>query len=136
MLNPDEQSAVIEKTRELCQAILQQPAVSSAREDIAAFMKDDAARADYQALVGKGQALQEKQERSLPLSEQEIAEFELHREKVLSNPVSKAFLDAQQAMQEVRHSINKYVSMSLETGKVPSVEDFQAATCGQGCHCH
>jgi cell fate (sporulation/competence/biofilm development) regulator YlbF (YheA/YmcA/DUF963 family) len=136
MLNLDEQSAVMEKTRELCQAILQQPAVASAREAIAAFMENEAAHADYQALIGKGQALQEKQERSLPLSEQEIADFESHREKVLGNPVAKAFLDAQQAVQEVRHSVNKFVSMSLETGKVPTVEDFQAATCGQGCHCH
>jgi cell fate (sporulation/competence/biofilm development) regulator YlbF (YheA/YmcA/DUF963 family) len=136
MPNDNGQNAVIEKTRELCQTILQQPDIIAARGHISTFMGNEQAQADYQALVSKGQTLQEKQEQSVPLTDQEIAEFESHREKVLGNPVSRAFLDAQQSMQQVRHSVNKLVSMALENGQVPTEQDFEAASCGHGCNCH
>jgi cell fate (sporulation/competence/biofilm development) regulator YlbF (YheA/YmcA/DUF963 family) len=136
MPNENEPSAVTEKTRELCQAILQQPEIISAQGHISVFMSNPQAQADYQALVTKGQALQEKQEKSIPLTDEEIAEFESHREKVLGNPVSRAFLDAQQSMQQMRHSVNKFVSMALESGRVPTEQDFESASCGHGCNCH
>jgi cell fate (sporulation/competence/biofilm development) regulator YlbF (YheA/YmcA/DUF963 family) len=135
-MSQNEQNAVIEKTRDLCRTILEQSAVTSALSKMQAFMNNPQAQADYQALVEKGQALQEKQERSVPLSQDEVADFEAHREKVLASPVSRDFLDAQQALQEIRHSVNKYVSMALDKGQVPTEEDFASASCGHGCHCH
>jgi cell fate (sporulation/competence/biofilm development) regulator YlbF (YheA/YmcA/DUF963 family) len=135
-MSPNETNTVIEKTRELCQTILQQPSLISARQHMDAFLGDEPARTQYESLVNKSQALQKKQEMSVALSEEEIADFETHRETVLGNPVSRAYLDAQQDLQEIRHSVNKLISMSLETGRVPSVEDFQSASCGHGCHCH
>jgi cell fate (sporulation/competence/biofilm development) regulator YlbF (YheA/YmcA/DUF963 family) len=136
MPEQNEASAVIQKTRELCEAILQEPGMSSARARITAFSSDPQAQTDYEALVSKGQTLQDKQQRSIPLTDEEIADFEAHRERVLGNPVARGFLDAQQAIQEVRHSVNKYVSMTLETGRVPTPEDFEGASCGHGCNCH
>jgi cell fate (sporulation/competence/biofilm development) regulator YlbF (YheA/YmcA/DUF963 family) len=136
MLDQNERNTVIEQTRQLCQAILAQPGMSSVRERIDAFLGNEQARADYDALVSQGQSLQEKQERSVPLSEEEIADFESRRQKVFDNHVSRGYLEAQQALQEVRHSVNKLLSMSLESGQVPTAEEFQAATCGHGCNCH
>jgi cell fate (sporulation/competence/biofilm development) regulator YlbF (YheA/YmcA/DUF963 family) len=136
MLSQNEQSAVLSKARELCQTILQQPSMVSARERIDAFLGNEEASSLYQSLITKGQALQQKQQLSMTLSDEEIADFESHREQVLANPVSKAFLDAQNEMREISHSVNKFLSMTMETGQAPSDEEFQSATCGHGCNCH
>ena len=135
MLNQSEQSAVIGKTQELCQTILDQPGMVSARQRIEAFLGDESARSQYQNVVTKGQELQQKQQTSTPLSDQEIAEFESSRDQLMQNPIAKGFLDAQEQMRELHHSVNKFVSMTLESGRVPTTEDFEAATCGNGCSC-
>src|SRR3982751_6805996 len=103
-------SLITDKTRELCQAILDQPDLRSARQRIDAFVADDKARAQYEGLMAKGQGLQQKQQRSQPLNEQEIAAFEKERETLLANPVARGFLDAQEELHHVHHSITEYVS--------------------------
>src|SRR5262249_37427423 len=70
-----EETPVHQKTRELCQAILDQPNMQSIRQRIDAFMGDQKARAQYDTLVTKGQALQEKEQMSVPLSREEITDF-------------------------------------------------------------
>ncbi len=125
------------KTRELCQAILEEPRMQAARQRIDAFMGDRQAREQYDALVSKGQALQEKQHQSQPLSGAEISDFESHREALLNNPVARDFLDAQEEVHEVQHSIQKYVSKTLELGRLPSEEDLNGGGCcgDHGCGC-
>lgn len=126
----------MQKTRDLCETMLQQPSMVAARQQIDRFLQDPQAQEQYQALISKGQALQEKQERAQVLADAEIADFESHRDQVLGNPVSRGFLDAQEGMRELRHTLNKLLSMALESGRVPSDEDLQNATCGHGCNCH
>ncbi|MBI5386491.1 MAG: YlbF family regulator [Verrucomicrobia bacterium] len=135
MTNQTEDTAVVQKTRELCQTILDQPSMVLVRQRIDTFMGDDAARAQYQDLVAKGQALQEKQQHALPLSDEEVREFQSQREQLLQNPVACGFLDAQEQMRAVQHSVNKFLTMTLESGRVPTVEDVEAASCGHGCNC-
>ena len=135
MLNETEQNAVIGKTQELCRAILDQPSIVSARQRIDAFLGDETARSQYQQLVTKGQELQQKQQNSVTLTDEEVAAFESSREQLMTNPIAKGFLDAQEQMRELHHSVNKFVSMTLESGRVPTTEDFEAATCGNGCSC-
>ena len=125
-----------EKTRELCQAIVNQPEMPSIRRRIDAFLSDAAACGQYETLLGKGQALQEKRSQSLPLESAEIADFEKHRDALLNNPVARGFLDAQEELHELQHSIQKYVSKTLELGRVPSEADFDEGSCGHGCGCH
>src|ERR1035437_6206263 len=79
---------VTQKTQELCQAILDQPNLHSARQRISAFIADDRARGQYEALMTKGQALQQKQQQSQPLTGDEISDFEKQREALSSNPVA------------------------------------------------
>src|ERR1041385_292776 len=124
---------VLQKTRELCQAILDQPDLRSARQRIDAFVADEKSRAQYEGLMGKGQALQEKQQRSLPLSGEEISAFEKDREALLKNPVARGFLEAQEELHNVHKSVNQYVSKTLELGRMPSDADFQEDNCGHGC---
>lgn len=131
-----EESAVIQKTRELCQTLLEQPDVQSMRQRIDAFVADDRAKTEYDALMLKGQALQQKQQQGAPLSHDEITDFEKHREAFVNNPVAKGFLDAQEEMNQLQQSLGQYVSKTFELGRVPSPEDFDSGSCGHGCGCH
>ena len=125
-----------EKTLELCQTIAGQPEMLSIRKRIDTFMADNDARGQYEAVTTKGQALQEKQSKSLPLDGIEIADFERHRDALLQNPVARGFLDAQEELHEIQHSIQKQVSKTLELGRVPTDTDFDEGSCGHGCGCH
>ena len=57
-----EASPVMQKTKELVQTILDQPNMQSIRQRIDAFMGNEQARSQYDSLVNKGQALQQKQQ--------------------------------------------------------------------------
>jgi len=129
-------NAILDKTRELCAAIVAEPSMLSIRQRISTFMADDKSRAQYETLMNKGQALQEKQQRSLPLSGEEISEFERQRDALLANPVATGFLDAQQELHGIQESIHKHVSKTLELGRVPTAEDLAEGSCGPGCGCH
>src|SRR5215204_3535508 len=60
------ENVVIEKTRELCQTILNQPEYETIRKQVDAFFDDEQAQAAYQELSSKGEYLQHKQAQSLP----------------------------------------------------------------------
>ena len=124
----------MQKTRELCQTILNQPSMQSIRQRIDTFMADDKTRSQYDGLMEKGQVLQQKQQQSLPLSGEEIADFEKHRDALLQNPVARNFLDAQEELHEVQHSVQQYVTKTLELGRLPTEEDLSGG-CGHGCGC-
>jgi len=130
-------SAIIQKTKELCQAILEQPDMVSARKRIEAFIGDEKARTQYEGLMAKGQALQQKQQRSMPLTGEEISAFEKERDALLNNPVARGFLDAQEELHHVHQSINQYVSKTLELGRLPTDSDLggEEGHCGDGCGC-
>jgi cell fate (sporulation/competence/biofilm development) regulator YlbF (YheA/YmcA/DUF963 family) len=132
------ENGIIEKTKALCQAIVDQPEMSSIRQRIDSFMSDTAARGQYEAVMSKGQALQEKQSQGQQLADTEIADFEKHRDALLNNPVGRGFLDAREELHEIQHSIQKYVSKTLELGRVPTTEDMEDDhACGDGgCGCH
>lgn len=131
-----ETSAIKLKTKELCETILAEPSVTSIRQRIDKFMADDKARSQYETVMSKGQALHEKQHRSLPLSGEEISDFEKSREALLANAVARGFLDAQEELQEIQESIQKHVAKTLELGRLPIAEDFEGGSCGHGCGCH
>jgi len=131
-----ETSAVTEKTKELCQTILDDPAVGSIRQRIDAFMADEQARGQYETVMSKGQALNQKQQQSLPLSGEEITDFEKHRDALMGNPVARGFLDAQEEAQQIQQSIQEHVAKTLELGRLPTEEDLGGGSCGHGCGCH
>jgi cell fate (sporulation/competence/biofilm development) regulator YlbF (YheA/YmcA/DUF963 family) len=131
-----EETPVLQKTRELCQTILDQPNMQSIRQRIDAFMADADSRSQYEGLVNKGEALQQKQQNALPLSGEEIADFEQHRDTVLRNPVARDFLDAQEELHKVQQSVQQYVSKTLELGRLPTDEEIHGGSCGhESCGC-
>ena len=130
-----EESVITQKTRELCQAILDQPDLQSARQSMDRFMADDRARNQYENLMAKGHALQEKQSRSQQLTAEEISAFEKERDALMSNPVARGFLDAQEELHRVHESVNQQVSKTIELGRLPTEADFESGSCGHGCGC-
>ncbi len=135
MQTTTQETQITVKTKELCQAILDQPHLRSARQRIETFMADKPARAQYEDVMSKGQALQKKQQSSAPLTAEEISAFEKARESLLENPVARGFLDAQEQLHGVHHSVNQYVSKTLELGRVPTDADFDSGECEHGCGC-
>ncbi len=132
-----EETAIMRKTRELCETILDQPEMQAMRQRISQFMGDEKTRSQYEGLVNKGQALQQKQQMAQALTGEEISEFERERDSLLRNPVARGFLDAQDEMHKVQESIQKYVSKTLELGRLPSEEEMSDGCCNDhgGCGC-
>ena len=129
------ENVVVEKTRELCQTILEQPEYQAVRRHVDAFMNDQKAQEQYQLLSSKGEYLQHKQAQSLPLSGEEIAEYESHRESFFNNPVARDFVGAQQTIHKMQETVAQYVAKTFELGRVPSSEDFGSGSCGPSCGC-
>jgi cell fate (sporulation/competence/biofilm development) regulator YlbF (YheA/YmcA/DUF963 family) len=136
MTSTTEDTIILQKTRELCETIVQQPEFQEIRSRIDAFMANEEAKSQYQRVIEKGESLQQKQQMGLPLSNEEITEFEGHRESLVNNPVAKGFLDAQNQMHKVQESVGQYVAKTFELGRIPSAEDFDSGSCGSGCGCH
>jgi len=130
------EDAIIQKTKELCQTIVDQPQFQSLRRQVDAFLANEASKNQYQIVVEKGEALQQKQQTGMPLSNEEIADFEKQREILINNPIAKGFLDGQQEMHKVQESVGQYVAKTLELGRIPTSDDFPSESCGHGCGCH
>jgi len=135
MTTQTEENAILEKTKVLCQTIVDQPGMISLRQRIDTFLADSTACSQYETVVKKGQALQEKQAQGRQLESAEIADFEKHREALLNNSVARGFLDARAKLHEIQHSVQQYVSKTLELGRVPAAEDLEDHSCGDGCGC-
>ena len=91
-----EDSIIVQKTRELCQTILDHPDFQNVRQNIDAFMADEKAKQEYQSLVERSEELNHKQHQGVKLSDQEINDFQTHRERVVNNPLAANFIRAQQ----------------------------------------
>lgn len=131
------ETIVTQKTRELCQALLEESSLRAARQSIDAFLADNKAQSHYEQLMAKGQALQDKQRAGQPLNGQEIADFEQDRDALLANPIARNFLQAQEQLHEVQEAIHKQVDKTLQLGHLPTSEDLEeGGSCGHGCGCH
>ena len=130
------ESGIIQKTLELCRTILEQPEFQVTRRQIDSFMADEQAQTQYQLVMQKGDLLQHKQQMGLPLTNEEILEFEQQRDALVNNAVAQGFIAAQQHMHGVQESVGQYLSKTFELGRLPSSEDFNSGSCGSGCGCH
>lgn len=135
MQTTTDETVIIAKTRELCQTIIDQPEYQSIRKRVDTFLGNEEAKNQYQIVVEKGDALQQKQQFGLPLDGEEITEFERNRETLLKNPVAQDFLDAQQQIHQIRESVMQFVTKTFELGRVPTMDDFNSGGCGPSCGC-
>lgn len=126
-----EESAVMVQTRALCERLAADPQVAELQACVERFLNDDAARLQYQSVHEQGEGLHEKQHAGIQLGTAEIRAFEAAREALFENAVARDFLAAQQELEQLRKQIGKYVSLTLELGRVPTEDDF--ASSGGGC---
>jgi cell fate (sporulation/competence/biofilm development) regulator YlbF (YheA/YmcA/DUF963 family) len=136
--NTETQDAVLQKTRELCEAIVQQPSFKDIRRRMDAFLADTEAQAQYECLSELGQQLHDKQRQGLTLTHAEIAAFDRQRDLFTANPVASAFVEAQEEMHQLQQKVVRYVSKTLELGAVPSEDQLAEGDCcggGGGCNC-
>lgn len=135
-----EDTPVIQKTKELCQTILEQPAYQAMRQAIDAFLGDAASVQQYRDLCDQQDALGQKQEQGLPLTDAEIAAFETAEASFLANPSAQAFIRSQRQMQDIEKTVGQYVRKTFELGRLPQEDDFGGGCgsggCGSGCGCH
>lgn len=131
------ESLVAQKTRELCEAILNDPTYTMQKRRIETFLANDSAKAAYQSLAEKGEHLNHKQQQGVRLSPEEIADYEKDRDALVANPIAAGFIEAQREMHKVQEEVNQYVSKTLEIGRVPTEEEMSdGGGCGSGCGCH
>jgi len=128
----EDDSAVMSKTRDLCETIANDAEYKGLLAKVEAFLGDDAARLTYQSVQERGQELNQKQQSGLELAESEIAEFESARSELLNNPVASDFLQAQQSLESIQMTVSRMLGMTLELGRVPTPEDIAQAA-GGGC---
>ncbi|MFT5495876.1 MAG: cell fate (sporulation/competence/biofilm development) regulator YlbF (YheA/YmcA/DUF963 family) [Kiritimatiellia bacterium] len=137
-LDQAKETPVIEKARELCDVLASQSSFKALQASVQAFMDSSEVQAMYHGLGSKQAALQEKQQSGMPLSDEEIADFDKDRDDLLANPIAKGFLDAQKSMKELQKTFNSYLSLTFELGRCPTsdeVDEEQNASggcCGGG----
>jgi cell fate (sporulation/competence/biofilm development) regulator YlbF (YheA/YmcA/DUF963 family) len=129
-----------DKIRELCEALLEDENVVSARGRVAGFMNNPAATAGYGKLAELSEQLQRKEMAGEPITEEEGQAFEALRKSTLSEPPVQAFMEARGMLQEIESFIMAYVSRTLELGRIPRENELVAnqggGGCGEGCGCH
>ena len=130
-----DEGIIIQKTRDLCEAILSQPTFQTLRHQIDAFLSNEEAKLQYQLLSERSEYLQHKQAQGSPLTNEEVADYEQQRELFINNPVARGFLSAQNEVQKVQESVSQYVTKTFELGRLPEPEDFHGGGCGHGCGC-
>lgn len=127
------------KTRELCATISADPEFQGLLGKVETFLEDKEARESYQNVHQQGQELQQKQQAGLKISDSEISSFETTRQHLFNNPVASEFMEAQQGLEALQSAVNRYLGLTLESGKVPTQEEMAAASgggcCGGGCGC-
>ena len=136
----EQSSAVIDKTKELCQAIIDEPEFKDLWTKVENFISNESAKSQYEALLMKQNQLHQKQRQGMKLSREDIQDFELQRDKLYENPVAMDFIVTQQELERVQRTVSQYVNLALELGRLPSEGDIAAAsgcsTCGtssSGC---
>ena len=107
----------------------------SIRKRIDTFLSDAGARSQYESVASKGQALHDKQHGGQPLEGADISDL-----KNIATPAAKSrgarFSGCAGGASRIQHSIQKYVSKTLELGRVPNDADLEEGSCGDGCGCH
>ncbi|MGL4401735.1 MAG: YlbF family regulator [Luteolibacter sp.] len=129
-----EDSAVIEKTKELCAQIASDPSFLKLQADVERFLADDSARLQYQSVHERGEELHHKQHAGVELGASEIREFESAREALFENAIARDFLAAQRELETLQKQIGKYVGGTIELGRVPTADELaeKGGCCGGG----
>lgn len=128
------QNGILEqKTIAFCKEIVALPDFAEFRKDVEAFLEDQEAQRIYREAAEYGEELYLKQRAGTAITDDELEEYEIKRKALLDNEVARKFLIAQDTFRQVQDLVLRYVTKTLELGRVPSAEDFYG--CGSDCSC-
>ncbi|MEC5128506.1 YlbF family regulator [Verrucomicrobiales bacterium BCK34] len=129
-------SAILEKTRELCSLILQSGEYQENVAKIDAFFKDDDAQASYREFAQLGEELHKKQHDGA-LEQSDIEGYETKLAALKADPITGAFMGAEENLNGIVQQVSKQVGKTLELGRLPEPEDLQDSGCcsSGGCGC-
>ncbi|MEM7145091.1 MAG: YlbF family regulator [Verrucomicrobiota bacterium] len=132
-----EGTTIEEKAQELCQWVVDSPKFVEARDKIVAFLQDQDAQLLYRAYHEKGMEISQRQHEGDGPTGADLTEFENLEEKARENPVADAFMNSEAEMNDIFTTVTKYLQRTLQTGSVPTSEDFADSECcgNSGCGC-
>jgi cell fate (sporulation/competence/biofilm development) regulator YlbF (YheA/YmcA/DUF963 family) len=129
-------SAILDKTRELCSLILQSGEYRENVSKVDAFFKDEAAQAAYRDFSRLGERLHERQHAG-ELTQADIDGYDREMAALRANPVAAGFMDAEETFNGIVGQISKLVGKTLELGRLPEPDELDGGCCGGGgCGCH
>jgi cell fate (sporulation/competence/biofilm development) regulator YlbF (YheA/YmcA/DUF963 family) len=134
VLSPN--SAILDKTRELCSLILQSGEYQENVSKIETFFKNEEAQAAYKEFAELGEELHQKQHAGV-LSDEDVADYDGKLKALKADPVTGAFMQAEETLNGMVAQISKTVGKTLELGRLPEPEDMEEGGCcgGGGCGC-
>ena len=135
-MSMDDVALIEQKAGELCAAIVAHKDFPEMFRKLDAFLNDELAKFEFQMLNDRANLIQQKQMSGIPVTPEEMGEFEALRESVLSRPVSSGFMEAQEKMREINQLVYPMLSKTFEIGRVPVPDDFLNDCCNQGCGTH
>ena len=116
VLSPN--SAILDKTRELCTLILQSGEYQENVSKIETFFRNDDAQASYKEFAALGETLHQKQQAGL-LSDEDVAGYDEKLKALKADPVTGEFMEAEQTLNGIVAQISKTVGKTLELGRLP-----------------
>ena len=125
-----------EKTRELCQFLLEDASYAAAQGRIDAFEEDKEAQDLYRNWQKKGSELHHMHQEGREPGEEDIAEMERLKGLLMDNPVGADFIEAEETLNSMFGKVMKMVQKTLQDGVVPSDEDLDECCGNSGCGCH
>ena len=123
------ESPITQRTLDLCQAIVEQEDFQALKQKLDVFMGNELLKFEYQQINGLGDLLRMRQSQGLELPQEEIAKFEVLRDKFMSDPVAQGFLDAQDQLQQLHEVVSRFLNKTFELGKRPEYEDVHDGSC-------
>jgi cell fate (sporulation/competence/biofilm development) regulator YlbF (YheA/YmcA/DUF963 family) len=130
------QSIIEQKTRELCEAIVASPGFEEMFRKLDNFMNDEMAKFEFQMVNDRASLLHQKESAGVPITPEELSDFEALRDSVLNKPVAQGFLEAQQQVQALQKLFYPMLAKTFEVGRVPTPDDFLNDNCSEGCGLH
>lgn len=131
-----EVSTIEKRIQELCEAIVADSGIKTARDQAETFLADEEAVALYRDMATLGRSLHHKQHQGEEPTPMEMNRYTDLQNRCDAHPLVSAFIEAQETLGDVAELVNKYVSKTLERGSVPSESEVRSGGCGEGCGCH
>jgi len=130
-------SAILDKTRELCTLILQSGEYKDSASKIDTFFNDKDAQKSYRAFSKLGESLHQKQAAG-ELTQADIDGYDGEMAALRANPVTASFMDAEKILNGIVGQVSKLVGKTLELGRLPEPGELADSGCcnSGGCGCN